>query len=223
MAVNPSKRQKKLERRAARRAQKRHQANQQKNFGMGQRMAAAAGYPILDCCATEDLWTEGLGWVLLSRQLPNGSIALSMFLVDRFCLGVKDALADICGRFNYESDYKGKMSNGSQVRSLAPTAVYKLVDSAVAYARQFGFPPHVDYHVARHLFGSIDAASCQENFEFGKDGKPLFIAGPYDTPERCRQIRNMLENHCGPDGYHYLLPMDAAGELDSPGEEEEDW
>src|SRR5260370_27895552 len=164
-----------------------------------------------------------MGWVLLSRQLPNGAIALAMFLVDRYCLGVKDALADITGRFTYESDYLGKMRGQFQVRKLDPRAARKLIEGAVDYARQFGFPPHVDYHVARHLFGDLDGGACAEEFEFGKDGKPIFIAGPHDTPERCRQIMSMLEHRYGPDGYHYLIPMNPADEAEMLDETADDW
>ena len=31
---------------------------------------------------------DGLGWVLLSRQLPGGSVAVAVFLVDRYCLSI---------------------------------------------------------------------------------------------------------------------------------------
>src|SRR5437016_3955548 len=69
MAIDPRKRQRKLERRAARRGSKHKSAAQQKSAGMGQRLAAAAAHPILDCLASEDLCKLGLGWLLLSRQL----------------------------------------------------------------------------------------------------------------------------------------------------------
>ncbi len=63
---------------------------------------------------------------------------------------------------------------------------------------------------ARHIFGDIDAAECTEEFEFGKDGKPLFIAGPNDTPGRCWEIIKMLRFHCGENRFHYLVPMSSS-------------
>jgi hypothetical protein len=47
-----------------------------------------------------------------------------------------------------------------------------------------------------------------EELEFGKDGKPLFIAGPHDGQARCRQILATLARSCGPDGSHFFMPAD---------------
>ena len=45
--------------------------------------------------AMSDRSDEGIGEVLVSRRLNNGNVAFSVFLVDMYCLGVKDAFADI--------------------------------------------------------------------------------------------------------------------------------
>ena len=213
MPTDPRKRQKKQERRAAKRKAKHHQLARTKQTGVAERLTAAARYPVLDSCATTDLWTQGLGWVCLSRQLPSGHVAFAVFLVDRYCLGVKDALADVVGRFEYDSQVVRKMRSHFTAKDLSPADVRKLVEEAVAYARELGLHPHPDYQKARHIFGDIDAGQSTEQIEFGKDGKPFFVAGPHDTPERCRQILRTLEQTCGPDGFHYLIPFPEAGEV----------
>jgi hypothetical protein len=229
MPTDPRKRQKKLERRAAKRKSKHHVLVKEKNAGLPQRMADAASYPIVDCGVSDSLWDMGMGSVWLSRQLPNGSIAVAIFLLDRYCLGVKNALADITGRFTYESKYMNDLRGRG--RKMAPEAARKLVESAVEYARRLGFAPHADYHKARPIFGDIDASTCTEEFEFGKDGKPFFIAGPHDSPQRCREIMNTLRMSCGPGGSHFLIPVnpnehlrqafqDKRTELLEPGEED---
>lgn len=53
----------------------------------------------------------------------------------------------------------------------------------------------------------IPAESCTEQFTFGKDGKPFFVAGPYDSRTRCEQVMRTLEKRCGPKGYHFLMPV----------------
>src|SRR5205807_7457937 len=92
-------------------------------------------------------------------------------------------------------------------QNVHPSAARKLVEGAVEYALALGFHPHADYAKARHIFGDIDPAECTEEFEFGKDGKPFFVAGPYDTPNRCRLILNTLERSCGAGGYDYMMPI----------------
>jgi hypothetical protein len=44
---------------------------------------------------------------------------------------------------------------------------------------------------------------------FGKDGKPFFMSGPYDTPARCRRIIDTLTRRCGPEGFHYTVAVGA--------------
>jgi hypothetical protein len=213
MAIDPRKRQKHQERRAAKRQAKQQQMAKEKHQTLAERLTAAARSPILHCWATTTLWTNGLGWVCLSRELPNGSVAYGVFLVDRFCLGVKNAMADITGRFTYDSRVARKMRSDSGSKDLHPAAARKLVESAVQYARSLGLQPHADYQKAKLIFGEINAGECAEQFEFGKDGKPFFVAGPHDTCERCRQILKTLEQSCGPDGFLYLIPLDDIGRV----------
>ena len=206
MSKDPRKRQKHLEKRAAKRKSKQQLLVRVKSAGLPERLLRAAEYPIVDCLVSDSLWDDGLGWVVLSRQLPNGSIAFAMFLVDRYCLGVKNVTADITSRFDYDSRIAHKMRHRLGARPMSPAAARSLVEQAVAYAHSWGLAPHPDYHRAGLLFGNIDAAECREQFEFGKDGKPFFIAGPNDDQARCRHILATLAEHGGPDGFHYLMP-----------------
>jgi hypothetical protein len=212
MATDPRKRQKKLERRTAKRKDRKHQLVREQSAGLAERLTAAAKYPVLHSWVSEDLWTQGMGWVLLSRQLPDGSVAASVFLVDRYCLGVKDAMVNINSRSLYESKIVRLMRAQFTSRAVSPATARKFVESAVAYAQGLGFPPHPDYHKAKLLFGDIDAAEAKEELEFGQDGKPYFIAGPNDTPQRCRQILNTLLHGRSPDEFHYLMPAIDLGE-----------
>jgi hypothetical protein len=223
MASNPRKRQKKLERRAAKRKEKKHHHVREQHAGLAARVEAAAKYPILDARITEDVWTQGMGWVLISRLLPNGSVAAVIFLVDRYCLGVKNVIVEIVGRFTYDSKLLREMLGRFESVEVAPAKVRKFVEDAVAYAQELGFPPHPDYQTAKLIFGDIDASACQETFEFGKNGQPFFIAGPSDTPARCKHILNTLTRTCGPDNFKFLMPMgpDQRFQIMSPDEEDD--
>jgi hypothetical protein len=206
MAMDSRKRQKKLERQTGKRKSKQAVANRDKNAGLAERLAAASRHPILHCGAMTDIRTRGFGWVYLSRELPSGSIAFAAFLVDLQCLGVKNAMSDITGRYTYETSFLPKMREYI-CRELSAAAARKLVEGAVNYAAGLGLSPHADYHTARQLFGDIDVNICAEEFTFGKDGKPLFVAGPYDSTERCRQIVNTLAASVGEDGFDYIIPF----------------
>jgi hypothetical protein len=146
--------------------------------------------------------------VLVSRRLPSGNVAFAVFLVDVYCLGVKDVFFNVASRTQYDAKMYGKMFTEYEPVELKPEAARKLIEGAVEYARGLGLPPHPDYRKAAAIFGGIDASSCTDSFSYGKDGKPLFIAGPYDSPERCIQILDTVAAHCGPNGPHYSMPME---------------
>ena len=97
----------------------------------------------------------------------------------------------------------------------------KLLEEAVAYARSIGFQPHADYLTALRLFGDVAAADSQATFEFGKDGKPFFESGPYDTPERCRRIITTLTNTCGPGNFDFMVGLRGDAGPDEIGFEDE--
>ena len=148
----------------------------------------------------------GIGQACISRQMPNGSIAHGVFLIDRYCLGVKDAFGGITSRYDFET----RLERGSRRDLVSPGTLRHLVESALAYAGQFGLAPHPDYFKAAPIFGDIDSSAPERTWEFGKDGKPFFISGPNDTPARCRQIMAALGGSEGPDGFDYLMQVSEA-------------
>jgi hypothetical protein len=208
MASDPRKRQKKLEKRATKRKEKKHELIRATPTGLPDQLRLAARYPVLDSYAADTIWKEGLGTVFLSREMPNGSVALAVFLVDRYCLGIKDAFARIEGRFSYQSRIT-EMRQKLSLTSYRPECLRKLVEGAAAYAAEIGLHAHPDYAKVKLIFGDIDATSCTETFEYGKDGKPFFIAGPHDTPARCREIMSVLERTCEPGAFDFLMPVPA--------------
>lgn len=208
MVLDPRKRQKKLARRKAKQRARRRELAPRDSGSLSFRLERAAAAPILHCCTTAEIWEEGMGQVLVSRQLHNGSVAFVLFLVDMYCLGVKDVMMHVSPRLRYDRELYGRLAGRYALTELRPECARKLVEGAVRYALDLGFPSHEDYRTARLIFGDIAAEDCTEEFVFGKDGKPRFIAGPYDSPARCQDIIRTLHSRCGPDGYHYLIPCE---------------
>ena len=207
MTLDPRKRQKKLERQKAKQKEKHREITRRESRGLPARLAEAASAPILHCLVAQETWDEGIGQVLISRQLRNGNVAFVVFLVDMFCLGVKNVIMQIAPVSRYNADVYDKMLRHGPYVELKPPCIRKLVEGAVQYAADLGLSPHEDYRTARLIFGDIDAGACTEEYEYGKDGKPFFIAGPYDDEARCNAVYRALENRLGPDAFHFLMPV----------------
>jgi hypothetical protein len=205
MPSDPRKRQKKLERRTARRKQKKHTLVRAQSAGLPGQLSAASKYPVLYCWIMEE---GGIANVHLSREFPNGQVAAANFLVDTYCLGVKDCWAEVLHRTDYDNKYRRERNPDMlPYRDIPPAEARRFIEQAVEYAAGIGFPPHPDCDKAMLLFGDIDPNDSDAVFEFGKDGKPLFIAGPNDTPERSKRIIAILMNNCGPDQFHFVAPI----------------
>lgn len=207
MALDPRKRQRKLQKRKAKQKAERRDIARRESRGMAGQLEQASAAPVLHCFATTSIWDEGIGHVVISRLLPNGAVAFVDFLVDVHCLGVKDVIMHVAPRSRYEEGFYRKITDQFGSDPLKPECARKLVEGAVVYAMDLGLPPHPDYRAARMIFGDILAEACTEEYVYGKDGKPFFVSGPYDSPAKCRNIIRTLQDRCGPKGFHFLMPM----------------
>ena len=203
MGIDERRRQKKLARKAAER--KARQA-ERKSLSTSGSAKLAAQFPIGDCLVPTSLFEEGIGHVVLTRLLPGGEIAVAGFLVDTYCLGVKNALYRVLSAAEYDY-YREQIEANTPLERVHPSCLRKLVEGAVQYARDFGLPPHPDYARAAQLFGDIDAAACPVRYAYGKDGQPFYISGPNESAAQSRKIIDTLARRLGPDGFHYMAAL----------------
>jgi len=220
LVLDPRKKQKKAERKHAKEKSRQLDLKRRnQNLAVREQQAIQTA-PILHCQTIDVLWTQGIGQVLLSRELPHDRVVFSSFLVDMYCLGVKDAFIRTVSRTEYEQKYLSKISSKYSLVKLQPACARKLVEGAVEYARNLGLSPHPDYAQAKLIFGDVDVVTCQQVFEYGKDGKPFFIGGPNDSPARINEVMRALEDHGVSAGF--LLPVDPApGSHFHPDEDDE--
>lgn len=208
MAVDEKGRQKKLARKAAKRkkalAARKPTCSSGGGFSAERMMAVAAAAPIHECLAPASLFDVGIGSVVVSRKMPDGEIGFGVFLIDVFCLGVKNAFFSARPRNEYER-FIGRIREKEALQPEEPACAVKLIRSAEAYARDLGLDAHPDYAFARRIFADIDPAVCSRDFTFGQDGKPLYVSGPNETEADSRRIMDILSKKLGPDGFHYVL------------------
>jgi hypothetical protein len=229
MSTSSKQRQKQLQKKAAKRKEKKHNHLLKQSTPPVERFAAMSKFPVIDCFISASIAQQGIGWVTLCRETPNALVAVASFLVDVYCLGVKNVNADIMGRPTYIREYRKKLIQTSPARNIAPAEARKFLESAVAYARGIGFEPYPEYDGAMLLFGDINPLESDAQFTFGQNGKPLFIAGPYDSPSRCQQIVDTLTTTCGLGQFHFTMPVSGSEEVmllneseDELGDYEED-
>lgn len=225
MAGNQNRRRKKIEAHKAKRKEKQRAIARVESPAKVVRMMQAQAWPVLEAWIAGDLKKQGIANVYMARRGPHDQVAGAIFLVDVFCLGVKDVVVYLGPEWNWKDRLQTQRERGQNLEKISPEAVRKLVEGAVQYARSLGIEPHRDYLNAAPIFGNLDAANCSTEFVFGCDGKPRFITGPFDTAERVQKILNILESRVGKDKYDFVLMsggFDDFDRFDEDDEEEED-
>ncbi|MCW6010609.1 hypothetical protein K1W54_39580 [Micromonospora sp. CPCC 205371] len=144
-----------------------------------------------------DLTTRGLAAVLVARRPRHSSkLQVGGYLVDVYCLGVKNALVEAMN----ERDLRELVANYYATYDGGPLAIpleqaRHVVFGAVDYARGLGFEPHPDFAPAADLLGPWTGPS---DITFGSDGVPTFVQGPYDD---VRAIEKTLRRSVGKGKY----------------------
>jgi hypothetical protein len=98
-----------------------------------------------------------------------------------------------------------KLEASQPLVTISPICARKLLHDLVEWSGSFGMRPHRDYPALERLFGDVDASQCGCEYEFGIDGKPLYVNGPYDTLMQSRGIVERLNQQLGPEGFNYLI------------------
>ncbi len=186
-----AKQQKRIAKQKAKRAEKRFSLSQRNSKDPTIRLRQAAKWPVVQALAAVNLWDDGIGSLAIARQESEEGLVIAVFLVDVYCLGVKNAFWRACtpGEFKKLLD---RMEETQTMHAITPASLVKIVQGAVAYADSFGFRPHPDYRHAAKLLEGIDPATCEQEFTFGRNGKPFYIQGPNESLAQAEAIMERI-------------------------------
>lgn len=206
MAKDQRKRQQVLQRNAAKRKQKQHGRSAGSALEARPSLRLASSWPLYECMVSRDWEKEGeIVQVLVARRSPQGEIGVALFLVDLGCLGIKNALADIMAPGDYVQRLRAEITTRQRMTDVDLNLAAKIVREGIAYADSLGFSPHRDYYQAAQLLEGADPDAAKKRVPVGgNDGKPYFIAGPYDNVPR---IMAQLEKAVGPGNFKYTVPL----------------
>jgi len=148
-----------------------------------------------------DAGAQGLVSVLVTRQERYGRVRVCGWLVDVWCLGVKDVVGPRVMDERHAADFSGSFFAAYQARPLeAPLELARhLVFGAVEYARSLGFEPTRGFAATTGELGSWAGPSA---IRFGRDGKPFFVQGPHDNADA---VLETLERSVGRGNFTFLV------------------
>jgi hypothetical protein len=163
------------------------------------------GHPEWPVEPADDAGSTGLVGVLLAREAGRDRVSVCAWLVDVYCLGVKNDLGpDVVYRSELPRIVHDFFTVFGQRPVAAPLELAQhLVLGAVEYAHSLGFEPaaEADFADTRGHLGPWEGPSA---IGFGRDGKPFFVAGPHDDAAR---VVRQLERSVGVGNFHYMIGM----------------
>jgi hypothetical protein len=155
---------------------------------------------------------SGLAGVVVARRVRYGRVAVCGYLIDVYCLGVKDVLGP---RVINDADLGAFVARFFEAFDTdgieAPIDLaWHLVHGAVDYAYGLGFEPHADFRAA---VGHLESLGEPCAITFGRDGKPFYMQGPDDNVAK---VLHTLDRTVGPGAYEFYVAARQAPWLPTP-------
>jgi hypothetical protein len=154
-----------------------------------------------DAGGESETHAAGLVSLLVARRHRYDKVAVSGYLVDVYCLGVKDVTGP---RAIPERELAGHVERYFDRYPAPPQPApielaRQVVWGAIEYARGLGFEPAAGFEAAAGHLGQLGEPSA---IRFGRDGRPFFIQGPHDD---AASVLRTLEASVGKDGFDILV------------------
>lgn len=182
----------------------------------------ARSLPIHECLVNEEWQEQGFANLVIARSHTNGNITACIYLVDLYCLGVKDThYLFNSTRLNYHEKFGG--NDKMNFKPISYTLAHNIVYAGLEFAEEYGFIPHKDFTSITRFMLEEDTEDVELiDIECGKDGKPFYVSGPYDDDQKIRKIVAQLEKTAGAGNYDYILPG-SDDEYDEEDEEDDEY
>ncbi|RLD65161.1 MAG: hypothetical protein DRI95_09320 [Bacteroidetes bacterium] len=154
-------------------------------------------------CLINDNWRKsGLAIVTVCKKMPSGNLVAGLYLLDIYCLGLKNTLYNFnMSSLEYKDFIERSYSREEGMDSCETTFAHNIIYGTIDYAEDLGFSPNKDFKITEYLLVPNLISDEIDEIEFGKDGKPLFIQGPHDNAVK---IINKLNETVGEGNYHYI-------------------
>ena len=168
--------------------------------------------PIGTCYINPDWEESGFATIFMSRRHINGNITHAAYLVDIFCLGLKESY----WVFNQDAlDYKDFIEkqlqgnpHGFSLMKADYVLLHNIIFGAIEYAGELGFLPHKSFETTKYILEEDDDHVKLLDLTFGYKGKPLFISSP-ERPAEKNRVLACLEKNPGSGNYYYIVDTDA--------------
>ena len=178
--------------------------------------------PIHECMVNAEWQEAGFANIIIARGHNNGNITVCFYLIDLYCLGIKDTHY----MFNISKGEYQNIFNKADNMNLIPisyTLAHNIIYAGLEYAEEFGFKPHKDFTSITRFMLEEDTEDIELiDIECGKDGKPFYVSGPFDDEFKMNAITKQLEKTAGVGNFNHIEAI-SNDLFDREKEDDKDW
>lgn len=154
------------------------------------------------CYISDDIEEYGEGHVVVTRKHTGGRISVAFYLVDIFCLGVKDSFYYI--RLE-EGELNEILDNGLDYKECTYEEAHNWIYGAISWAEEAGIVPDKSFAITQYMLEEDTDEIPLIEYEYGREGMHFLVAS--DNLEASRYLP-LLEENLGEGNYTFVVKSD---------------
>lgn len=158
------------------------------------------------CMVNED-WEENMMTnVIISRKHSNGNFTTCLYLVDLYCLGVKDTHY----AFNIDKEEHSLLleqaQNGVNMIEIDYNLAHNIIYAGYEFALDCGIKPHKDFEkTTKYMLEKDDENVPLIDIDCGNNGKPHYFQSEFENGTFTSKIIKTLEQNVGKGNFSVTL------------------
>lgn len=161
----------------------------------------ARSFPIYKCYISPDWKESGIGWIFVTRRRKSGNLIVGVFLVDFYCMGVKDGIySDNMTEEEMQERFFDNMP--VEFKEITYPEVHNMILGAAEFAGEADIPQCKEYSILQYILEPDTDDIPLIEYEYGKNGKYLLVCGPDSTD---KYLIPGLQKRLG-EKFEYILP-----------------
>lgn len=163
------------------------------------------------CFVNSDWQETGCAVVFVERKHKQGNSTVGVYLVDTYCLGVKDTYYMFNALPSEVDEHIEYVCESYNLKEVDYVQAHNIVYGAVAFAEDAGISPCREFDLTTSYILEEDSDDVELiEYEFGKDGKYLLII---DDPVKMSHYNYLLEKNV-PGNYEVVFMGDDDDDYD---------
>jgi len=172
--------------------------------------------PIYKCFVTRDWQEFGMANVVVMRKHINGNITSGIYMVDLFCLGIKDTFyffnepeEELFEKINIERSY---------LQEVDYTLAHNIIYAGRDFALEFDIQPHKNFSITKFILEEDNDAIAVLDIPAGdENGNPHLIV---NSSYNYSPVLEKLKKHAGEGNYTFTLDDN---DYDEEEGDEDEW